>query len=122
MSPATLKLTYGVALVASSYAFTQDITRHTLNSISLTVSSNAGLRMSEQPSVDWISSEVCDSEEGVIIISPEKTYQSIGGFGASMTEASAMNLNSLSDSMQSELLGLVFSDSGAKFSGVKKYL
>ena len=45
--------------------------------------------------------------------------QVVGGFGASLTESSAINLNALPPAKQDELLELLFGSTGARLSAVK---
>ena len=45
--------------------------------------------------------------------------QTIGGFGASMTESSAININALPEDQQAALLEDLFGASGARFSALK---
>ena len=82
-----------------------------------TVSSESGLRLSPQPSVSWRVDE-CPASASIRIESAEQ-HQEMGGFGASMLEAGAMNLNALPHAKQSELLEMLFGRSGARLSAMK---
>ena len=86
-------------------------------SISRVVSSNAGLRLASQPAVRWIQTEQCPHT--ALRLHLDQKYQTIGGFGASMTESSAINVNSLAAAKQTELLEALFGPTGARFSAMK---
>ena len=63
------------------------------NQLSRVVSSEeGGLRLSEQPSINW-KTMACPNASSVELL--DTKLQTIGGFGASMTESSAINLNAL---------------------------
>ena len=81
------------------------------------VTDEAGLRLSPQPSISW-KSGACPATAAVEVEHNERK-QTIGGFGASMLEAGAMNLHALPASKQAELLELVFGATGAQFSALK---
>ena len=81
------------------------------------VSSAAGLRLMPQPAVEWRHGS-CPSAASVEVLHNERR-QTMEGFGASMTEAGAMNLNSLPEAAQSELLELLFGSSGARLTALK---
>eukprot|EP00466_Bigelowiella_natans_P014031 jgi/Bigna1/84188/fgenesh1_pg.125_\ len=85
--------------------------------ITRVVSSNGGHRLTPESSIDWQYAENCPADSFEILHTEEG--QVIGGFGASMTESSAVNLNSLSEEMQEELLEIVFGKTGARVSAVK---
>ena len=78
---------------------------------------DATQRLSPQPSVPWTPRQ-CPATSS-LQIDLQAELQVIGGFGASMTESSAVNLNSLPNSKQEELLELIFGDSGARLSAMK---
>ena len=80
------------------------------------VSSEGGLRLSPQPAVHW-QNMACPA--GSVEVRPAEVHQTIGGFGASATEASAHNLNALPPHKQEELLALLFGADGAKLSALK---
>ena len=82
-----------------------------------TVSSLDGLRLSPQPPVQW-GIGACPVRAAITVRSDE-LHQTIGGFGASMLEAGAINLNSLPATKQKELLELLFGPSGARLSAMK---
>lgn len=82
-----------------------------------TVSSDGGLRLSKQPSISWRAAKC--PENGSVRIQASVRHQTMGGFGASMTESSAINLNSLPTTTQEELLGVLFGPTGAWLSAMK---
>ena len=74
--------------------------------ISTTVSADDGRRMQQQfPSINWVAGE-CPSGSPIVRVHSDKPAAQpvIGGFGASMTESSAINLNALPAAKQTELL------------------
>lgn len=81
------------------------------------VSSDGGLRLAPQPALNWTAA-ACP-ESGALHVMTDDQHQTIGGFGASMTESSAINLNSLPAAKQEALLGDIFGPSGARFSAMK---
>lgn len=89
------------------------------NQLNRIVSSEAGLRLSPQPAVAWrnISGGVCPL--GSVEVLTNERMQVMGGFGASMTESSAINLNSLPPHRQAELLELLYGTTGARLSAMK---
>ena len=87
------------------------------NQLSRVVSSEeGGLRLSEQPSINW-KKMACPNASSVELL--DTKLQTIGGFGASMTESSAINLNALPLPKQAELLELLYGSTGAKLSAMK---
>lgn len=82
-----------------------------------TVSSLDGLRLAPQPRVQW-GTGVCPTHAAITVLT-EEFHQTIGGFGASMLEAGAINMNALPASKQDELLELLFGHSGARLSAMK---
>ena len=114
-----LRITAGLLLLASHAALVVSSAPVTPpSSISCVVSSNAGLRLAPQPAVRWIPTEKCP-HTAALHVDRDRTYQTIGGFGASMTESSAINVNSLSPTKQTELLEALFGPTGARFSAMK---
>ena len=81
------------------------------------VSSESGLRLSSQPSVYWRAAAKCPAG-GVEVVHGEP-LQEIGGFGASITESSAIVLNALPQVQQVALLELLYGRSGARLSAMK---
>ncbi len=66
-------------------------------------------------------------DEGVdkpiqIQINPEKTYQTLIGFGGSFTESSAYLLNQLSKENRKKIIDAYFSDQGAKYSLTRTHM
>ena len=87
--------------------------------LSLTVSAESGERLHPVATpLPWVDGKCPSSSPSLQpdLMAPEQT---IGGFGASMTEASAINLNSLPKGKQTELLELLFGASGARLSAIK---
>ena len=84
--------------------------------VSRVVSSDEGLRLSAQPTVEWRRG-TCNAAS--VEVFPDQRKQTIGGFGASMTESSAMNLNALPAAKQEELLALLYGPTGARLSAMK---
>lgn len=82
------------------------------------VSSLDGLRLSEQENVHWLPG-VYDTTKVTVVVDPHRTFQTVRGFGASLLESGAINLNSLPDAKQTELLDLLFSVDGARLSAMK---
>ena len=82
-----------------------------------TVSSDAGLRLAPQPVLDWHAAAACPMNSVEVMQSERR--QTIGGFGASMTESSAININALPEDQQAALLEALFGASGARFSALK---
>ena len=80
------------------------------------VVSDVNQRLATQSDIDWRTGRC--PETSVTVLHDDRR-QIMGGFGASMTEASAMNLNSLPANAQSELLELLFGSTGAKLSALK---
>ena len=63
------------------------------------------------------------SDDGKIIkLFPEKTYQTITGFGGSFTEASASLLNRMSKANRDKILEAYFGESGAKYSLTRTHI
>ena len=96
--------------------------------IDVTVSDAAGNRLTPLQPIAWQPSLVCNppasaagnhAEATIAIPFPLQDRQTIGGFGASFTESSAINLNALPTSKQQELLELLFGESGARLSAMK---
>ena len=96
--------------------------------IDVTVSDAAGNRLTPLQPIAWQPSLVCNppasaagnhAEATIAIPFPLQDRQTIGGFGASFTESSAINLNALPTSKQQELLDLLFGESGARLSAMK---
>ena len=81
------------------------------------VLTDATRTLAPQPSVAW-SGASCPSTAS-FEIDLDSELQTIGGFGASLTESSAINLNALPPEKQDELLELLFGESGARLSAVK---
>jgi len=85
----------------------------------------AGLRMAPISPIPWKAkkaSSLKDAEDDeAIFVSVDATIrmQTISGFGASVLESGAMNLNALPASKQDEILRLIFSPEGAHFSLLK---
>ena len=57
-----------------------------------------------------------------IILNPEKTYQTITGFGGSFTESSAYLLNRLSKANRDEILQAYFGEEGARYSLTRTHI
>ncbi|MEL6256572.1 MAG: glycoside hydrolase family 30 protein [Bacteroidota bacterium] len=57
-----------------------------------------------------------------IILSPEKEYQTITGFGGSFTEASASLLNRLGQENRKKIIEAYFGESGAKYSLTRTHI
>jgi len=55
----------------------------------------------------------------VVSVNIDETFQTMRGFGASLLESGAINLNSLPTKKQEELLDLIFSSEGAMMSAMK---
>ena len=88
------------------------------SAVELIVSSESGLRLAPQPEVKWLHGVQCPAA-GSVAVQLTEHHQKIGGFGASMLEAGAQNLNSLPAHKQAELLELIFGNSGARLSAMK---
>jgi len=86
--------------------------------IDIYCSSLGGLRLSKRPSVSWREKED-DAQLPIATINPEERHQRVAGFGASILQAGAMNMNSLDHDKQDELLDLMFSSNGARLSLMK---
>ena len=93
------------------------LTAATATPLTRVVSSESGLRLSEQPPLAWTPG-ACPADAS-IAVEPDERHQQVGGFGASMLEAGAMNLNSLPASKQAELLELLFGPTGVRLSALK---
>ena len=81
------------------------------------VLTDAGHRMAQKPSLAFHMG-ACPSTAS-LCVDPHEVHQTIGGFGASMTESSAINLNALPSSKQDELLHFLFGEGGARLSAMK---
>ena len=103
---------------ASSLLFLTSHAALAAASISRVVSSNAGLRLAAQPAVQWTPTAKCPHTTA-LHVEHRRAYQTIGGFGASMTESSAINVNSLPPAKQTILLEALFGPTGARFSAMK---
>ncbi|MEZ4796212.1 MAG: glycoside hydrolase family 30 protein [Flavobacteriaceae bacterium] len=57
-----------------------------------------------------------------IILNPNKTYQTITGFGGSFTESSAYLINNLSKEKRTEILEAYFGEQGAKYSLTRTHI
>lgn len=67
--------------------------------------------------------EFTESDSTVIIkLNPEKTFQTITGFGGSFTEASASLLNRLGKDNRNKIIEAYFGDSGAKYSLTRTHM
>ena len=86
--------------------------------IARTVSSDDGLRLARRSVLEWQAARTCPPVKSFQIM-PSERRQTIAGFGASMTESSAININALSEDKQSTLLEELFGASGARFSALK---
>ena len=110
-----------VALIPWIFAAGHDIT--------LIRSDDSGLRMARIDGVDWktpgkdeILGEIRTSSASAeieVVVDATKRMQKVHGFGASITESTAINLNSLPATKQDELLRLLFSKEGAALSFLK---
>ena len=92
----------------------------TASSINL-ILTDATHTLSPLPAVAWNTSGACPAT-GAIVIDHGVEHQVVGGFGASLTESSAINLNALPASQQEALLALLFGRGpadGARLSAVK---
>lgn len=90
------------------------------SAISRVVSSLDGLRLSDQPSVPWHEAEGAPRQAGVsVAVEAHERFQTMRGFGASLLESGAINLNALPSAKQAELLDLIFSKDGAQLSAMK---
>lgn len=88
--------------------------------IDIYVSSKSGLRLSKQSSVNWKTRNTSRRlDKAIGIVNSDLKFQRVAGFGASILPAGAINLNSLNDDIQEELLDLIFSSSGARLSLMK---
>lgn len=58
-------------------------------------------------------------EENYVDVDPSARHQTIRGFGASILESGAININALPEARQSKLLDLVFGPDGAWLSAIK---
>jgi O-glycosyl hydrolase len=86
--------------------------------IASTVSASAGQRLQPQPPLAWTAG-ACPTSRPHVHLHADKPMQTMGGFGASMTESSAINLNSLPTSAQQKLLELLYGPTGVRFSAMK---
>jgi glucosylceramidase len=67
--------------------------------------------------------EFTASDSNVVIkLNPEKTFQTITGFGGSFTEASASLLNRLGKDNRNKIIEAYFGDSGAKYSLTRTHM
>ena len=55
----------------------------------------------------------------IALVNNQKRFQRVAGFGASILQSGAMNMNSLNEDKQNELLDLMFSSKGASLSLMK---
>ena len=81
------------------------------------VLTDANQTLSPSPPIAW-TTDACPAT-GALSVDVSTEHQTIGGFGASLTESSAINLNALPPPKQAELLELLFGASGARLSAVK---
>ena len=88
-----------------------------LSSIERIVSSDGGLRLSTRPAIEWRNG-TCP-EAGSLRVKHDERFQTVFGFGASLLEAGAANLNALPVAKQTELLELLFGKTGAQLSALK---
>lgn len=74
-----------------------------------------------EPSAPWESSARCEASTSaaVVVIDPAAAGQPIDGFGASMTESSALVLESLPSARRREALDALFGERGAAFDMVR---
>jgi glucosylceramidase len=63
-----------------------------------------------------------ENEGSTIKLLPEKTFQTITGFGGSFTEASASLLNRLSKANREKIIEAYFGESGAKYSLTRTHM
>ena len=63
-----------------------------------------------------------NAEASSIQIRPEKTFQTITGFGGSFTEASAYLLNELSDANRQKIINAYFGENGAQYSLTRTHI
>jgi glucosylceramidase len=63
-----------------------------------------------------------NAEASSIQIRPEKTFQTITGFGGSFTEASAYLLNELGDANRQKIINAYFGEDGAKYSLTRTHI
>lgn len=61
-------------------------------------------------------------DPSIIIINPEKEFQTITGFGGSFTEASAYLLNQLSQANRDSIINAYFGDDGARYSLTRTHI
>jgi glucosylceramidase len=61
-------------------------------------------------------------EPATITLNPDKTFQSITGFGGSFTEASASLLNKLSEPNRAKIIEAYFGESGAQYSLTRTHM
>lgn len=88
--------------------------------LAITLSDDAGHRLAPLAPVAWHPTKKCDGATAVVeVVQPLQVHQTIGGFGASFTESSAINLNKLPAAQQTALLELLFGASGVKLSAMK---
>lgn len=80
------------------------------------VVSDESAQLAPAPAVAWTEGS-CPASASVSI--SDDHLQEVRGFGASMTESSAININALPDAKKTELLELLFGPSGARFSALK---
>ncbi|MDP5081964.1 MAG: glycosyl hydrolase family 30, partial [Winogradskyella sp.] len=67
--------------------------------------------------------EFTASDSAVVIkLNPEKTFQTITGFGGSFTEASASLLNQLSNENRNKIIEAYFGETGAKYSLTRTHM
>ncbi|XP_050422662.1 lysosomal acid glucosylceramidase [Adelges cooleyi] len=110
------RLAYGIVCVCNSSHcdWTPEPTRLAAGKYVLYTSSNEGSRFAKSTgsfvaSLDswWAGNEITVDEQ--------TTYQTIEGFGAAFTDAAGINIKSLSEGTQQNLLKSYFSDTGIKY-------
>ena len=86
------------------------------------VLTDASHSLAPQPPVAWSAEGTTCPAAAAVAVDHSDARQTIGGFGASLTESSAINLNALPASQQEALLALLFGRGpadGARLSAVK---
>ena len=96
----------------------QDITE-AIDDVNVYCSSLDGLRLAKQPPVSWKKRRSTVENGPIALVNNQKRFQRVAGFGASILQSGAMNMNSLNEDKQNELLDLMFSSKGASLSLMK---
>ena len=92
----------------------------TTDDVRVYISSLDGLRLAKHPSVSWKKRDSwVNNALPIAQVNAETQFQRVAGFGASILQSGAMNMNSLNQDTQDELFDLMFSSKGARLSLMK---